>query len=330
MIFLSETRSARIRLLAIVDILQTYTNASNVLSIEEICAYLEEYGFEATKRNVLADIKCINTTTYKIIYVTKPKKGYYIARPITVSAADALLTAIYSSQKLSATEREYAEDALKKTVGIPTNNLLISTTERVSAEIPHESVQWEIVMALRDAIHKQKRVKITYTVTCPGDSFSLDEKEEQMTVNPVKIAISSNSTLLVFTQTGSDIPECMHLCRIIKVDILNSRAEDFMGDISDARGFFSGTIIKNRHEIAKWVFLKFDCEYAEFVKNFFDSPVQLRKSDDGKYIAKVFAVLDERLIGWLLCFGDKIEIVAPKGLLDYFKERIKSSIYFES
>lgn len=327
---MSETRSARIRLLAIVDILHMHTNASNVLSIEEICAYLEQYGFEATKRNILSDIKYINTTPYKIIYVTKPKKGYYITRDFTLSSADALLTAIYSSQKLSAEGREQAESALQKAVGIPTNNLLMSTTERISVDVPHEEVPWEIVMALRDAIHNQKKVKIAYTVTCPGDSFSSDEKEEQITVNPVKIAISSNSTLFVFTRIGSQKPECMHLCRIKKVEILSSKSEKFNGDISDSTGFFTGTTIKNRHELADWVFIKFDCEHAEFIRNFFDSPVQLRKAEDRKYIAKVFTVLDERLIGWLLCFGDKIEIVAPVELREYFKERLRSSIYYES
>lgn len=327
---MSESRSARIRLLAIVDILRMYTNASNVLSIEEICAYLEQYGFEATKRNVLADIKYINTTPYKIIYVTKPKKGYYITRDFTVSAADALLTAIYSSQKLSPEEREQAEIALQRAVGIPTNNLLISTTERISVDVPHEDIPWETVMALRDAIHNEKKVKIAFTVTCPGDSFSSGEKEEQMTVNPVKIAISSNSMLFVFTQVGSQKPECMHLCRIKKVEILSGKSEKFNGDISDSTGFFTGTTIKNRHKIADWVFIKFDCEHAEFVRNFFDSPIRLRKAEDGKYIAKVFTVLDERLIGWLLCFGDKIEIIAPVELRDYFIERLRSSIYYES
>ena len=327
---MSETRSARIRLLAIVDILQMHTNDSTVLSIEEICAYLEQYGFEATKRNILADIKYINTTPYKIIYVTKPKKGYYITKDLTLSAADALLTAIYSSQKLSAQEREQAESALQRAVGIPTSNLLISTTERISVDVPHETVPRETVMALRDAIHNEKKVKISYTVTCPGDSFGADEKEEQLTVNPVKIAISPNSTLFVFTRIGSQKPECMHLCRIKKVETLSGKAEKFNGDVSDAAGFFTGTVIKNRHELADWVFIRFDCEYAEFVRNFFDSPVQLRKADDGKYLAKVFTVLDERLIGWLLCFGDKIEIVAPVELRDYFKERLRSSIYYES
>lgn len=318
------------RLLAIVDILQTHTNASNVLSIEEICTHLEQYGFEATKRNVLSDIKCINTMPFKIIYVTKPKKGYYITKPFTVSAADALLTAIYSSQRLSAEEREIAEDALKKTVGIPTNNLLISTTERISVDVPHEDIPWENVMALRDAINKQKRVRIFYSVTCPGDSFGSDEKEEQLTVNPVKIAISANSTLFVFTRTGSEKPECMHLCRIKKVEILNAKSEKFKGDISDAEGFFTGTVIKNRHEIADWVIIKFNREHVEFVRNFSDHPVQFRKAEDGKYIAKMYAVLDERLIGWLLCYGDIIEILAPVGLREYFIERLKSSIYYES
>ncbi|MBO5859509.1 MAG: WYL domain-containing protein [Clostridia bacterium] len=327
---MSEKKSARIRLLAVIDILQMYTNPSNVLSIEEICAHLEQYGFETTKRNVLADIKLINTTPYKIIYVTTPKKGYYTTRTFSISEADALLKAVESSQMLSAEERNTAKQALSRATGIPTNNLLMNTTERVSVDVPREAVTWEILMTLREAIQRQKRVTLDYKITCPGDSFGSEEPTEKITINPIKIAISSNSMLLIFTKIGSKKPECMHLCRIAEVEILNSEADKFSGDISESVGFFTGIQIKDRHERTDWVFLKFDTQYAELVKNFFDFPVQLRKSEDGKYLAKALTVIDEQFIGFLLCFGDKIELVAPLELRDYIKDRIKNNLYIES
>lgn len=327
---MAENKSARTRLLAIVDILKVYSNESNVLSIEEICNHLEKYGYEATKRNVVDDIKNINSTPYNVICVTKPKKGYYLVRDFTLSAAESLVTAVYSSERLSEPDRNNAVNALQRILSLPTNELLLRTTERVSHDTPHEPHSRENMTSLRAAILRKKKVRITVSVTSIGDSFDSAEKEEHLTVSPVRIAVSPNTTLFVFTNGESSQAYCIHLCRIRKVEILNDDAEDFTGNIDDAIGYFSGTVIKNRHKIANWVFLRLKTDDAELVRNYFDAPVSLRKDDvEGYCIAKIFAVLDERLIGWLLCYGDKLEIIAPKGLRDYFVGLIKNNILTE-
>lgn len=324
---MEENTGARTRLLLIVDILNVYSNENNVLSIEEICSHLEKYGISATKRSVVADIKSINSTPHKIIYVTAPKKGYYIVRDYTLSSVDSLLTALYSSDMLSAAERSSAEKTIRRIMSVTTGDLLLNTTERVSAEVPREPVRWENVMALRHAINSKKRARITYTITTPGDSFSSVEAVESMAVNPLRIAISTNSILLVFSQIDSKTAECMHICRIKKVELLSDDAQPYYGDISDARGYFTDTVIKDRHKITEWVFLKFRCEHTEFVKNFFDSPVHIRKDENEGYcIAKVYSVLDERLVGWLLSFSDKVEVIAPQQLRDYLTERAQTVI----
>ena len=319
---MAENNNARTRLLILIDILRLHSNEGNVLSIEEICSYLEEYGYQATKRNILADIKLINTTPHEIIYVTKPKKGYYIAREFTLSAVDALLTAVYSNEKLTPEERKSAESVLDKILSIPTRDLLMSTTARVSADVPHEPASWENIMLLRKAISKRKRVRITFTVTCLGDSFSNSEKEETLTVNPVKIAISPTSTLFIFTRVGNEHAECMHICRIRTVEVLDDTAEEFCGDIADATGYFTKTVIKDRHNLSDWILLKIRVEDMDFVRNSFDTPVQFRKGESDEYCyAKFFTVLNERFIGWLLCCIDRIEVIAPQELKGYFAKR---------
>lgn len=328
---MEENSGARARLLLIVDILNVYSSETNVLSVEEICSYLEKYGISATKRSVIADIKSINSTPHKIVCVTTPKKGYYIVRDYSLSSVDSLLTAVYSSDMLTAAERSNAEKTIRHIMSISTGDLLLNTTDRVSAEVPREPVSWENVMALRQAIHRKKRVLITYTVTSPGDSFSSVEAVESMAVNPLRIAITGNSILLVFTQLGSKQAECMHICRVKKVETLSDDAQPYYGDIDDARGYFTGSLIKDRHKITEWVFLKFKNEHTEFVKNFFDSPVQIRKDEnDGYCIAKVYSILDERLVGWLLSFCDKVEIIAPQQLRDFLTERAQTAIQLHS
>ena len=67
---MAEITSSRTRLLTLVEIMTMYSDEQNIMSIDEICEKLAEYGYEVSKRNVVADIKVINTTPVKIIQVT--------------------------------------------------------------------------------------------------------------------------------------------------------------------------------------------------------------------------------------------------------------------
>mgnify|MGYP003296004009 CR=1 FL=1 len=56
-------------------------------------------------------------------------------------------------------------------------------------------------------------------------------------------------------------------------------------------------------------------------------PKEVRKDENEGYcVAKVYSVLDERLVGWLFCCSDKVETVAPKELRDYLTERAQTVI----
>ena len=77
---MAPVANSRTRLLCLVEILTMYSDEHNILSADEICEKLKEYGYEVSKRNVLSDIKAINTTPIKIISVNQPKKGYYLAK----------------------------------------------------------------------------------------------------------------------------------------------------------------------------------------------------------------------------------------------------------
>lgn len=105
MVTLNGNLSARTRLLALVEILTMYSDEQNIITIEEICTHLTDYGYEVSKRLVLADIKAINETPLKIIGVSTPKKGYYIAKCFSQDAIYLILEAIFSSDVLS--EKRY-------------------------------------------------------------------------------------------------------------------------------------------------------------------------------------------------------------------------------
>ena len=77
---MGDNLGVRLRLVALIEILTLYTDECNLLTIDEIIDRLGEYGYDVTRRTVLSDLKELNRTSFKVICVNSPAKGYYLAR----------------------------------------------------------------------------------------------------------------------------------------------------------------------------------------------------------------------------------------------------------
>lgn len=324
---MAEILSSRTRLLSLVEILTMYSDEQNILSIDEICEKLAEYGYEVTKRNAVADIKVINTTPLKIVQVSKPKKGYYLAKSFSQAAINMILESVYSSPLLSEENCGYIENYLRRNTCLATLDLILDTTEHFRTCLPQRKSCINALYNIRVAIRDKKQVEITVAKTVIGDSFSQAEIYEVMTVNPIKITASNNISALVFTKTESpDKAEFVNLPRIKSADITENPSAFFDGDLLSAVDIFTGEKLYGNAQDPEWLLLRFKCEHREFIRNFFPSPVYFRKSEhEGYCIAKVMTVIDYNLIGLLFTHYDKIEIMKPDKLRDFFISKINNN-----
>lgn len=324
---MAENLSSRTRLLSLVEILTMHSDELNVMSIEEICEKLSEYGYEVTKRMVVADIKAVNTTPVKIIQVNKPKKGYYIAENFLQPALNMVLEAVFSSPLLSEENCGNVVDFLRRKTCIDTLNLILDTTEHFRTDIPQRKSCINSLYTIRVAIKEKKQVEINFAKTVPGDSFSEAEVLEKANVNPVKITVFDNISVLVFTRPETpDKAEYISLPRIKSADITDVPCADYNGSILSAINMFTGESINCNQREPEWILIKFKIEDAEFIRNSFSVPVYFRKSEQEGYCkAKVLTSIDNNLMGLLFKYSDKIEIMKPDSLRDFFNSKINNN-----
>lgn len=321
---MAENTNARTRLLCLVEIMTMYSDENHILSIEELCDWLHDYGYNATKRNVVADIKAINTTPIKIIGVSKPKKGYYIAKYFSQDAIGLILEAIFSSEILTEDDVEYIKNYLRRQVCIPTLDLVLNTTLNMNALAEKRKIPGETVRTLRTAIRDKKQAVLTVSRATPGDIFSCDtRKKETVTVNPITLIVYEKAVALVFTRNETPKkPEYVHISRIEKAELSNNEATEFSDDLTSAVNYFDGSQPSSNFSAREWIILRFKAEDIEIVENRFDSPVQYKKDDrEGYYVAKLSAPIDYSLIGWLFAMSDKIEVAAPEKLKNILKKK---------
>lgn len=325
-----EKLNARIRLLCLIELFNMYTDEMNILSVDEICEKLSEYGYDVTKRTVLADIKAINASPLKIVSVNKPQKGFYLANCYSYQAINSILEAVYSSDMISNEESEYIKSFLYRNVCIPTLELITETTETRYPELPRKTILSDVLLNTRLAIRDKKQLVISYARIIPGDAFSLSEREEKMVINPIRTEYSGGTLALVFTCANTPKKvEFINMHRIKSADIINESSTSTEGNLLCSTNFFNSQPSIASRVKTEWILIKFKNEDIEEVENTFPIPIEFRKTDDSDYcIAKIFTAINSSLVGWLIMMGDRIEILKP----DSFKELLidKAKKYYDS
>lgn len=320
---MAENTNARTRLLCLVEIMTMYSDEYNILSIDEICEHLCDYGYEVTKRNVLSDIKAINTTPIKIISVSKPKKGFYISRFFSQEAISLILESVFTSDLLTENDVEYIKKYLRICSCESTLNLVFDTMITLNPLPSNRKKLSDALNALRHAIKEKKQASVKISRAIPGDSFSDAKEIETITVNPIVLAVASNTVVLVFTRPKTpQQAEYLHISRIEDATILKKAATEFTGDLNGVVNYSGVTPTKLNYAERKWLLLRFRTEDIDLIENRFHYPVQFRKDEkDGYCIAKVQTVIDYSMVGWLFTQRNKIEILSPEGLKNLLEEK---------
>lgn len=308
------------------EIMTMYSDEHNILSIEEICDSLRDYGYEVSKRNVLADIKAINSTPIKLVSVSKPKKGYYIAKSFSQEAISLILESVFSSDLLTENDVEYIKKFLRRCTCVPTVDLVFNTMINLNQLPSTRKMLSDALNSLRYAIKDKKQAVISVSRAIPGDNFSEARQVESITVNPIVLAVTNGTVALVFTQPESPKKaEYIHISRIEDAAVVDREAAEFTDDLTSAVNYFSCKPSKLSLTEKDWLLLRFKTEDIDIIENHFHYPVQFRKDDkEGYCIAKVFTVIDYSLVGRLFTLSDKIEILSPAGLKKLFEEKAKN------
>lgn len=318
--------NSRTRLLCLIEILTMYSDELNILSAEEICKKLGEYGYETSKRSVLSDIRTINTTPIKIISVNSPKKGFYLAKSYSPAASQLILEAIFESEMLSAEDIEYIKTYLRRNICVPSLELVLNTTRNYNDLTAKREISVEALYNLRVAIKDRKKAVINVSRIIPGDYFSNTERLEELTVTPLYIAVANGGIALVFLRDEeNEKAECLNISRIRSAVITDEKSIMPEKDPEEIINFFDRRQIEYYNYKARWLIIEFRESDIEFVESYFRAPVQYRKSDkEGFCLAKVYTVINRELIGWLFFNSEKFTILSPDSLHELFKNKAKN------
>ncbi|MBR4727876.1 MAG: WYL domain-containing protein [Clostridia bacterium] len=316
--------SARTRLVSLVEILTLYTDEYNLMSVEELCGKMKEYGYDVNRRTVLSDLKELNKLQMQIVWADARRKRFYLAGNYSESALHYILESVFTSDYLTQAERVTVLNDLRRHACVPTLDLVAETIEIISPRAERAPYSIETLHTLRVAIAENRQAALTVTVPKPGAAFETETGTETLTVNPLRITVTTSSVALTFT-TADDpaTPKFIHMRRILAVQQLEWPRQPYDGPTDKPLNFFNGEPSRASARRIDWLLLRFPTELAERVADQFESPVYFKRDDaEGYCLAKVNTVVDQSLLGWLILMGGRVEILRP----DYARDTIAAAV----
>ncbi|MBR2731663.1 MAG: WYL domain-containing protein [Clostridia bacterium] len=316
---MTEKPSARTRLVSLVEILTLYTDENHLMGADELCEKLKEYGYDVNRRTVLSDLKELSKLQMQIVRPPEDRrKRFYLAGNYSESALHYILESVYTSDYLTAKERDTVLDDLRRQSCVLTLDLVADTIEVISPRAERAPYSIETLHTLRMAITEDRQVLLTVKVLDPGASFETENGTETLTVNPLRITVTTRSVALTFTTAEKpETPQYIHLRRILTAQQLEWPRLPYHGQTARPVNFFNGEPSQASARRIDWLVLRFPREMAETVANQFESQLYFRRDDtEGYCLAKVNAVLDQSLLGWLILMGGKVEILRPRDARD--------------
>lgn len=324
----------KLRLLYIIDILTKHSDEDHPLSSTEIINYLkDDYDLECDRKTVYDCIDCLIEYGYDVIKSVSPRgyflAPYYFELPELRLLIDAVQSANFISakktkmlmQKFSRFTSDYQYRRIEKQVYIDGRNK--SSNENI----------FYIIDILDSAINSKKQVNIVYRRRRITESNKAVYDEKEMTVNPYALVWANDHYYLICNHSKYNNLIHLRLDRLKSVEVTDNKSRRF-SEVSPYTASFDTADYSNKHlsmfsgDIKPVELICNNDIIEEFIDRFGEK-CYMRSFDDNSFVAKLDVAVTEGLASWIMQFGDRVKVRAPRELKNMIINKTKSilSVY---
>lgn len=316
---------AKIKVLYLWKILQEETDAEHGLTMAQILERLAEYGVPAERKSIYDDVKALREFDIDVrTYQRNPVEYAIERRDFTLDELMLMVDAIQSCRSI--TERQ--AKALITNVKQLANNreqALLGRRIHVEGRIKSKS---DSVLATVDMVHEAlfKRCQLEFTyrkMGVDGKQFETREGRKHQ-VTPVAISYDNGFYYLTsWDEAHSGMAEyrldrmaCVHVLEDVPA-LRNSEIAGYRFDTDKAVKFgrFGGKEVTATLAAAP--------DKVEIITDRFGGAAQFMKPVSGEARAHVRVCKSEQFFGWVASMGKAVRIVAPKALVQEYKDYLR-------
>ncbi len=307
------------RLLAVLKILETYSDEQHPLTFADLTRLLkEQYDITAHRTTLQRDLDELSAFGVDIVKARSTQNRFFIGERVLQTPELRLLAdAIGSSKCLTEKKSKELTDKLCSLVSIHQAEVLRNRPLNAPVTKPKNEQIYYIIDAINSAIDRKKVIRFTYTDYTPDKQAVLRGDGEVYTLSPYACIWNGDYYYVVgWSHKRHDIT-------VFRVDRIAAPPEvTEESAVPPPAGFdlceYSKTMFQMYH--GKDVIIELQCanELMRAVIDRFGDDVQTEILDEAHFKVIAPVSLSPTFYGWLFEFGGAIRILAPTEAKDAY------------
>ena len=319
-----ETRT---RILRILQLLQTETDADHPITIVEIIRLLKErWSLEAYRITVQQDIEAMIASGYPIVVVRSTQNRYYLQeRLFSLPELKLLIDAVESGKLITQKKSQTLKEKLTTLASIHDAGALkrnISLADRVKTE---NEAGYEILDALNDAINAGVKVSFRYFEYSGTKRRKLKNGGEPYILSPYTLTWNGDFYYVVGWSEKHGKVAVFRVDRIADTPVpLEDPA------VKRPKGYSIGSFAEKAFRMFdsdhETVTLLCDNRAMNTVIDHFGSKVKTKPVDQDHFQFVVEVSVSPTFFSWIFEFGGMIKIIGPENVKEAFLQQ--AEIFF--
>jgi len=324
-----ESKSPKLIILALLELLAKETDEDHPISAEELCCRLKGQGFSCTRKTLYRDIAALKSYGSDILYTRFPRAGYFLAqRMFEIPEIRLLMDAVCAAPFI--TERK-TEELVGKLAGLLSRGQAEEAGSRIYVQncekIGNEEIYYTIDTAAR-AITQKKKIQFTYYHRVISENRAVPDAGRSFLISPYALIWNSDRYYLAGNYGKYDSVSVYRLDRMKHTCISDESSRPFE-EVSEYRGRFNTEDFARRtfhmyHGERRTVELRCSSGLLEAVLDKFGNDIPLNRQDENTFTIQTEIYLSEGFVEWVLQYGGQIEVLSPEPLRQEIVRRIRA------
>ena len=318
------------KILYLMHILCERTDETHIMSANDLCMALQEYGISAERKGIYSDIDTLRDFGMDIIQVKGASQGYYVGnREFSMPELKLLVDAVQSSKFIT---KKKTRELIHKLEGHTSRGQAVQLQRQVyihnRLKADNETIYYN-VDSIHTAIIQNKQVQFQYAEWNIHKQLQLKKNGAFYIVSPWALTFNNENYYLIAYDEKADMIKHYRVDKMQALQPLQIERKgkeqfecfDLAAHMKKTFGMYGG------HD--EWLTLLCHNDLAGVILDRFGHEVSMIPQDENHFSVSVLVTVSRQFFGWITGIGEQIVIQKPQSVrLEYkcYLERMLQNI----
>lgn len=318
---MAKESNQKAKLLYLIKIFEEKTDQEHPITINELISLLANFGISAERKSLYRDIELLQSFGYDIIAQRSKTYGYYLAsRIFELAELKLLVDAVQSSKFIT---HKKSNELIKKIESLASEHEAKQLQRQVYVanriKNANESIYYN-VDRIHSAIGENSKISFKYFDWTMNKEKAFRKDGEKYTVSPWALTWDDENYYLVAYETETDMVKHYRVDKMMYIDALCEKRDGKKKFAEFDMAIYSKKFFGMFNGNEETVTIRCHKSIAGVIIDRFGKDITLFPDDTEHFKANINVAVSPMFLGWVFNFGDKMEIVSPKGVISKFKE----------